>query len=187
MPPSVNNRTDRLPRISDQRSRASSPNCSVAIRRDLDEERPARPSPAITIMRSRRASRLVRPGGSFLACHQPGPGLPLPPPGPSSRRDLRCRTRHRLVVTWDAIGHGLNESAAKDVGWGVNEQFLRQQMENQVGRIDYVLPEGFTSVDQVVRERRETFSALEINYLNENAAQYGYERVGNSWIYRGGK
>jgi hypothetical protein len=87
---------------------------------------------------------------------------------------------------WDAITHGLTESQAQNLAWQVNEGFLRQQMENHVSRIEYVLPDGFDSVDEVARVRRESFSAFEINYLNQNAAKFGYKRVGNAWVYEGG-
>jgi uncharacterized protein YukE len=84
---------------------------------------------------------------------------------------------------WDAIGHGLSGPQANDLGWLVNEQFLRTQMENGVGRIDYVVdPSRFTSVEDVVRLDPESFSAKEIRYLTENAPAYGYERVGNSRV-----
>lgn len=63
------------------------------------------------------------------------------------------------------------------------EQFLRTQMENHVPRIEYVLPDGFDSVDQVALQRRETYSAMEINFLNQHAAEFGYRRVGNEWVY----
>ncbi|MBB4854716.1 hypothetical protein HNP40_002103 [Mycobacteroides chelonae] len=89
--------------------------------------------------------------------------------------------------TWNAVGQGLSKPEADALGWQVNEQFLRQQMENHVGRIDYVLPDGFSSVDQVARVRKESFSALEINYLNENASRFGYTRYGDSWVYEGGR
>jgi hypothetical protein len=59
-------------------------------------------------------------------------------------------------------------------------------MENHVSRIEYVLPDGFDSVDEGARIRRESFSAMEINYLNQNAAKFGYKRVGNAWVYEGG-
>jgi hypothetical protein len=59
-------------------------------------------------------------------------------------------------------------------------------MENHISRIEYVLPDGFNSVDEVARIRRETFSALEINWLDQNAANFGYKRVGNAWVYEGG-
>ncbi|KQY04348.1 hypothetical protein ASD37_20685 [Mycobacterium sp. Root135] len=86
---------------------------------------------------------------------------------------------------WDAVGDGLAPEQSKALGWEVNEQFLRMQMEDHVSWIEYVLPDGFDSVDQVARVRRETFSALEINFLNENASRYGYVRDGNSWVLRG--
>jgi len=88
--------------------------------------------------------------------------------------------------TWKAITQGLPEAQAQDLGWQVNEAFLREQMENHISRIEYVLPDGFNSVDEVARIRRETFSALEINWLDQNAANFGYKRVGNAWVYEGG-
>jgi hypothetical protein len=86
---------------------------------------------------------------------------------------------------WNAVEHGLDSGQAQILGWQVNEQFLRSQMEDSVSRIEYVLPDGFDSVDQVARVRRESFSAMEINFLNEHAAGYGYVRDGNSWVFRG--
>ncbi len=88
---------------------------------------------------------------------------------------------------WDNIGHGLSEQAAIDIGWEVNENFLRTQMERGVDRIDYVT-EGtrFNSIADVLRLDADSFSAKEIRYLVENAGDYGYERVGDSWIRVGG-
>jgi uncharacterized protein YukE len=84
---------------------------------------------------------------------------------------------------WNNIGHGLSKTDANDLGWEVNEHFLRTQMENGIGRIDYVV-EGtnFSSVEDVLLRDPDSFSAKEIRYLTENASSYGYERVGNSWI-----
>ncbi len=82
--------------------------------------------------------------------------------------------------------NGLGETQSRALGWQVNEQFLRTQLENRIPRIEYVLPDGFSSVDEVASIRRETFSALEINFLNENAERFGYQRVGNAWVYQGG-
>ncbi|WP_457125855.1 endonuclease [Mycobacteroides abscessus] len=84
--------------------------------------------------------------------------------------------------TWDAVGNGLSKTDANRLGWQVNEQFLRQQMENRVGRIDYVLDSQYSSIEEVLMKRQGSFSALEIEFLADNAAKYGYERVGNSWI-----
>lgn len=87
---------------------------------------------------------------------------------------------------WDALTSGLNELQKQILGWQPNEAFLRQQMENHVPRIEYVLPDGFNSVDEVARVRRETFSAFEINFLDQNGAEFGYRRIGNAWVYEGG-
>jgi len=60
-------------------------------------------------------------------------------------------------------------------------------MESSVPRIEYVLPDGFDSVEQLAGAQRQSYSALEINFLKNNAAAYGYEQQGNVWIYIGGK
>ncbi|WP_133697014.1 hypothetical protein [Mycobacterium sp. BK086] len=89
--------------------------------------------------------------------------------------------------TWDAITQGLSKSDANALAWRVNEQFLRNQMESQVGRIDYLLDHAeYSSLEEMAQARRGTFSAMEIDYLNNNAAAYGYRRVGDSWVYEGG-
>jgi hypothetical protein len=87
---------------------------------------------------------------------------------------------------WKALTYGLDETREQAVVWPVNEQFLRTQMENHVPRIEYVLPDGYDSVEEVARLRRESYSAFEINFLNQNAAKYGYQRVGNEWVYGSG-
>ncbi|WP_235658800.1 WXG100 family type VII secretion target [Mycobacteroides abscessus] len=90
--------------------------------------------------------------------------------------------------TWNAVGRGLPESQAKALGWQVNEQFLRAQLENHVSRIDYVLDRGkFSTLEDVVIERAGSYSAMEIEFLTKNAAAYGYERIGDSWVLKGGR
>ena len=69
-----------------------------------------------------------------------------------------------------------------DLGWQVNEQFLRTQMENGVPRIEYVLGSEYSSLEDVLLRRQGSFSAMEIEFLTENAATYGYTRVGNTWV-----
>jgi hypothetical protein len=60
-------------------------------------------------------------------------------------------------------------------------------MENHVGRIDYILDHNeYSSLEDMAEDRGTSFSAMEINFLNENAAAYGYERVGDSWVYMKG-
>ncbi len=88
--------------------------------------------------------------------------------------------------TWKALGHGLSDEQARTVTWQVNEEFLRTQLESEVPRIDYLVPDGFDSVEQVAAVQRRSFSALEINFLKENAGKYGYTQYGNSWVYEGG-
>ncbi|MDM2643337.1 hypothetical protein PP633_01660 [Mycobacteroides abscessus] len=89
---------------------------------------------------------------------------------------------------WNAIGNGLSRSDADALGWQVNEQFLKTQMENGIPRIDYVT-EGtkFSGIADVLRMDPNSFSAKEIKYLIENAPTYGYQRIGDSWVRVGGQ
>jgi hypothetical protein len=83
--------------------------------------------------------------------------------------------------TWDAMTYGLSASDATAVAWQPNEAFLRTQMENGVPRIEYVLGD-YSSIEDVLLKREGSFSAIEIEFLNDNAPLYGYRRVGNTWI-----
>ncbi len=88
--------------------------------------------------------------------------------------------------TWSALTQGLSKDDADGLAWRVNESFLRRQLANGIPRVDYTLPDGFTSVDQVAARFERSFSAREINFLNDHAAEFGYSRVDNSWIFVGG-
>jgi uncharacterized protein YukE len=88
--------------------------------------------------------------------------------------------------TWKALAEGLDTPTEQAVVWPVNEQFLRTQMENHVGRIDYMLDSKYSSLEDMMFGRSGSYSAMEVEYLSKNAAAYGYERAGNSWVYMGG-
>lgn len=83
--------------------------------------------------------------------------------------------------TWNAMTHALTKQQETVLAWQVNEQFLRTQLENGVSRIEYVLGE-YSSLEDVLLRRQGSFSAMEIEFLVENATAYGYTRVGNSWV-----
>jgi uncharacterized protein YukE len=87
--------------------------------------------------------------------------------------------------TWDALTRGFGPNEEKGLVWQVNEHFLRNQMESAVPRIEYVLPDGYNSVEQLAGAQRQSYSAMEINFLKNNAAAYGYEQQGNVWVYAG--
>ena len=88
--------------------------------------------------------------------------------------------------TWEALTRGFNGGGDEQgLVWQVNEHFLRNQMEGAIPRIEYVLPDGFDSVEQLAGAQRQSYSAMEINFLKENAAAYGYEQQGNVWVYTG--
>ncbi|WP_265415736.1 hypothetical protein [Mycobacterium malmoense] len=89
--------------------------------------------------------------------------------------------------TWDAITSGLSESEAKSLAWQVNEQFLRSQLENHVGRIEYLLDrDKYSSLEDMMFGRTGSFSAMEVEFLSKNAVAYGYQRIGDAWVYVGG-
>jgi hypothetical protein len=89
--------------------------------------------------------------------------------------------------TWKALAEGLDQQTEQSLVWPVNEQFLRTQMENHVGRIDYMLDTSrYASLKDMLLENSGSYSAMEVGFLSENAAAYGYEQVGNSWVYVGG-
>lgn len=88
--------------------------------------------------------------------------------------------------SWDAMTYGLSTPEEQSLVWPVNEQAIRTQMENQVGRIDYLLDrEKYSSLEDMVLANGGSYSALEVEFLSNNSAAYGYERVGDSWIYMG--
>jgi len=88
---------------------------------------------------------------------------------------------------WKALAEGLDKPTEQAVVWPVNEQFLRSKMEDQIGRIDYVLDHReYDSLEDMAENRAKSYSAYEVNFLNNTASSYGYDRVGDSWIYVAG-
>ncbi|CDO87624.1 hypothetical protein AWC29_27870 [Mycobacterium triplex] len=83
---------------------------------------------------------------------------------------------------WDAITYGLSRAEEHSLVWPVNEQFLRNQMERAIPRIEYHLPQGVSSVEELMTLDPYSYSAKEIAFLKSNAEMYGYRQVGDSWI-----
>jgi hypothetical protein len=78
---------------------------------------------------------------------------------------------------------GFSTADGNALGWQVNENFLRTQMENGVPRIDYVVdPNAFSSVEEVLALRPDSFSAKEITFLKDYGELYGYQQDGDSWV-----
>lgn len=73
---------------------------------------------------------------------------------------------------YDALGR--NDALA----WASNEQFLRNQLEAGVGRIDFV----GQSIDDVLKSAVGSFRWKEVDWLLRNAEKYGYKLVENSWV-----
>lgn len=76
------------------------------------------------------------------------------------------------------LTNGLSETEGRAKAWSVNEQFLQGQLERGVGRIDL---HGET-IREVLTNRPNSFTAMEIKYLETNAKSFGYVRDANSWI-----
>ncbi|CQD09294.1 hypothetical protein BN1232_01689 [Mycobacterium lentiflavum] len=83
---------------------------------------------------------------------------------------------------WDAMAFGLSKVEEHSLVWPVNEQFLRVQMESGVPRIEYHLPQGVGNVEELMTLDPNSYSAKEIAFLKSNAATYGYQQVGDSWV-----
>jgi len=76
------------------------------------------------------------------------------------------------------LTEGLDETVGRTKAWNVNEQFLQSQLEKGVGRLDL---HGET-ITEVLVNRPNSFTAMEIKYLVKNAEAYGYTRIDNSWV-----
>ena len=66
---------------------------------------------------------------------------------------------------WKALAEALDKSTEQAVVWAVNENFLRTQMENQVGRIDYVLTPANTRRGGYDAGHVGSYSAKEVKFL----------------------
>ncbi len=66
----------------------------------------------------------------------------------------------------------------------INEHFLKNQLETGVDRVDFVRDDMYSVIESPDRQVRESYRAKEIRWLLENADDYGYELIGNSWIKR---
>lgn len=64
--------------------------------------------------------------------------------------------------------------------WRVNEAFLRQQLEEGVERVDFFVEDIFKVLKQ--DPGLVWYRSKEIQWLLDNAENYGYIRKGNSWI-----
>jgi hypothetical protein len=91
-------------------------------------------------------------------------------------------------AAWNALGHGLSDERANELGWQVNEAFLRTQIERVPARIDYVLDRGqFSSLDEVLALTPHSSNAKQIAFLENHAKVHGYQRHGSSWVQVGVK
>ncbi len=77
---------------------------------------------------------------------------------------------------FEKLAEGLSREEANTVAWSINERFLIEQMKRAVMRIDLV---GET-IDMVKDLRRESFTAMEINFLEKENSSYRLS--GNSWV-----
>jgi hypothetical protein len=76
------------------------------------------------------------------------------------------------------LSEGLDELTIKEKAWNVNKQFLLMQLQRGVHRITLF---GET-IEAVKSFRARSYTALEIEFLDKNAGDYGYIRESNSWV-----
>jgi hypothetical protein len=55
-------------------------------------------------------------------------------------------------------------------------------LKTVIARIDVVDVLGEGSIFEMIRNRPQSFLAKELTFMLENAVEYGYSLVGNSWI-----
>jgi hypothetical protein len=111
---------------------------------------------------------------SFARVHVGGARAGQPERSRLRLRECACRRGGRAGgAARDAVGSvsgGHSQARA--------EQFLQTQQERGVARIDIY---GETMAE-VLTNRPNSFTAMEIKYLEANAQNYGYVRIGNSCI-----
>lgn len=81
-------------------------------------------------------------------------------------------------ATFERLSVDLPSDQARQLTWSINQQFLIEQLQKGVPRIDLF---GET-IEQVLLNRPDSFTALELKFLAENADRFGYVRAGNSWM-----
>lgn len=84
--------------------------------------------------------------------------------------------------SYEYMGKGFDVSTQREMAWSVNKQFLTDQMERGVSRIDVVNDDVRRILKYSNAQDQGRFVYREMKYIQENAAKYGYELRGNSWI-----
>lgn len=77
-----------------------------------------------------------------------------------------------------ALTKGLSDAQARDVVWSVNQQFLQSNLEKGVPEFHL----WNETPEETFMNRPNSYTASEINYLQQAAGEYGYMRQGSSWI-----
>jgi hypothetical protein len=80
--------------------------------------------------------------------------------------------------TGDEVWEALRKNGVDP--WLVNEAFLRRQLETGVKSIEFVGEDVLDVINNP--STKQTYRAAEIRWLLNNAANYGYSRVGNRWV-----
>ena len=70
-----------------------------------------------------------------------------------------------------SLRDGLESHAAESKAWLVNEEFLKTNIQTGVKKLVLFGP----SASNVLLDRPNSFTAMEINWLNNHGPQYGYE------------
>jgi len=86
----------------------------------------------------------------------------------------------RVYNTADNVGDALYGATGNGRGWAVNREFMQAQLERGVARFDL---RGET-VSEILNDPLLAGKgrALEIDYLQRYAYEYGYRQVGDGWV-----
>jgi len=79
---------------------------------------------------------------------------------------------------YEGLTQGLSAEQGRAVVWNVNQQFLQSNLENGVSEFNL----WNETPEDVLINRPNSYTASEVNYLQQNAGQFGYTRKGSSWV-----
>jgi len=79
---------------------------------------------------------------------------------------------------YEGLTQGLSAEQGRAVVWNVNQQFLQSNLENGVSEFNL----WNETPEDVLINRPNSYTASEVNYLQQNAGRFGYTRQGSSWM-----
>lgn len=84
----------------------------------------------------------------------------------------------RIFNTSPSVWATLKPGTGNNRIWSVNREFLQSQLEQGVPRIEL----RGTTIDDVLRNKPDSYAAQEVRFMQRIGYQYGYQWHGNSWV-----